>query len=69
MLQHSMRNDLADDFINEMLQRINPNNVEERKKLRGEGLYAIEKLMRDYEDHCKEQGDKAWIDDAVGVLA
>jgi len=56
---------LANDFIDEMLQRMHPNEFQKKKKTRSEGLLAIEKLMRDWE---KYQGDNdAW--EVLGVLA
>ena len=48
-----------------MQQRIHPNDFQKKKKSRGEGLLAIEKLMRDWENY---QGDNdAWV--GIGVLA
>ena len=57
---------LVDAFVNEMLQRMHPQDWQEKKNRRGVNVSAIEKLMQQYEKHQKEEGDNPWVD--IGVL-
>ncbi|KAL7500099.1 hypothetical protein ACHAWT_009486 [Skeletonema menzelii] len=60
---------VVDTFINEMLQRMHPQDWQEKKKNRNANVSAIEKLMEAYENHQKDQGFDAWAGDNIGVLA
>lgn len=59
---------LVNEFMNEMLQKMHPQNWKEKKKNHSTHVTAIEKLMQNYEKHQKDQGDKPWVDGSIGVL-
>lgn len=59
---------LVDAFINEMLQRMHPEDWEEKKKGRNSNVTAVEKLMQHYEADQKKQEINPWEGEVLGVI-